>query len=221
MGRLTLLEYDLTAEQRNEVRAHGQFVEFNLQKLMEEDGQVKIEPPPLRKASEEGSRRLLKQLEIKYPYWKGKQTIDFLSLNSGETPYQIQIEVAELFALRQRLEFLTGSSGGKAEGIENTTPSKDEAALPQPADLTDGENLAGTDRRAAINAFILKVTESGRKITRKDIWTVAGYKVATEFQRFQRNDLRTTVSATIAFNRVLSMKPEDFIRSLEKKPAQE
>lgn len=75
----------------------------------------------------------------------------------------------------------------------------------------------GTDRRAAIDTFISKVSEAGRKITRKDIWTVAGYKDRTEFERFQRGDTRTTQSATANFNRVLNVKPEDFIRDLEKK----
>jgi len=80
-------------------------------------------------------------------------------------------------------------------------------------------------RRAAVEALISKVAAEGRKITRKDIWTVAGYKDATEFERFQRGDARTTRSAALAFNRVLDMVPIDFIQLLgriqqpDKKPA--
>jgi hypothetical protein len=76
---------------------------------------------------------------------------------------------------------------------------------------------SGADRRAAVDGFISKVAQSGRKITRKDIWTVAGYKDRREFERFQRGDERTTRSAITSFNRVLNTKAEDFIRALEKK----
>jgi hypothetical protein len=67
-----------------------------------------------------------------------------------------------------------------------------------------------------VNSFIAKLTESGRKITRKDVWSVAGYKDRTEFERFQRGSVRTTQSAINSFNRVLAMKPEDFISILDK-----
>jgi len=73
-----------------------------------------------------------------------------------------------------------------------------------------------SSRRLIIDAFISKVTESGRKITRKDIWTVAGYTDPTEFQRFQRRDVRMTRSAVNNFNRVLNMSPDDFVESLDR-----
>jgi hypothetical protein len=73
------------------------------------------------------------------------------------------------------------------------------------------------DRRAAVDSFIAKAAEAGYKITRKDIWTVAGYKNPTEFERFQRADRRTTESAVANFTRVLRMKPEDFLQALQKK----
>jgi hypothetical protein len=72
-------------------------------------------------------------------------------------------------------------------------------------------------RRELIDTFIAKLTEAGRKITRKDIWTVAGYKNRTEFERFQRGDARTTRSAIANFERVLGMAPEEFIRNLERR----
>jgi hypothetical protein len=74
-----------------------------------------------------------------------------------------------------------------------------------------------TDRRAAVDRFIAKVAEAGYKITRKDIWTVAGYKNSTDFERFQRADRRTTETAAANFTRVLRMKPGDFIRALQKR----
>jgi hypothetical protein len=75
------------------------------------------------------------------------------------------------------------------------------------------------DQRQAIDAFIARVREYGRKIIRKDIWAVAGYEDRTEFERFQRGDRRSTKSGATAFNRVLNMTPEEFIRSLDKKPS--
>ena len=72
-------------------------------------------------------------------------------------------------------------------------------------------------RRAEIDAFISKLASRGRKVTRKDIWSTAGYADATEFERFQRNDPRTTDSAAAAFKRILSMNPDPFLESLDKK----
>ena len=68
-----------------------------------------------------------------------------------------------------------------------------------------------------MDGFIANLLEAGRKITRKEIWTVAGYKDATEFERFQRGDNRSTQSAIAVFTRVLNMKPADFIKVLDKK----
>jgi hypothetical protein len=74
-----------------------------------------------------------------------------------------------------------------------------------------------TGRRSVIDAFISEVTEfAGRKITRKDVWTAGKYKDATEFERFQRSDSRTTAAAIKTFNRILKMNPADFISLLEK-----
>jgi hypothetical protein len=73
------------------------------------------------------------------------------------------------------------------------------------------------ERREAIDVFMSKVAESGRKIRRKDIWIVAGYKDRTEFERFQRGSVRTTRSAIDIFNRVLAMEPENFIRTLDRR----
>jgi hypothetical protein len=86
------------------------------------------------------------------------------------------------------------------------------SVTPQPVPATKSE------RRALVDEFITAVSKStGRTIKRKDIWTAAGYSNATEFERFQRNAMRTTSSALDNFSRVLNMKPEDFLRLLDKK----
>lgn len=104
-----------------------------------------------------------------------------------------------------------------------TTEASQEARTNKPIELTKREQAIDADasaaeQRALINSFISKVErEKGYKPTRTDIWTAAGYKDATEFERFQRNDERTTTAATLAFRRVLEMDPKDFIERLEKK----
>jgi len=98
----------------------------------------------------------------------------------------------------------------RVETAESTVPAK-------PTTVANREN--GRDQRAVIDAFIGKLAEAGHKITRKDIWTVAGYEDATEFERFQRGAARANRSAAVAFNRVLNMEPRAFIQLLEKKSA--
>jgi hypothetical protein len=64
------------------------------------------------------------------------------------------------------------------------------------------------DRRALIDDYINEVGKmTGKKITRKDIWREARYKDSTEFERWQRNDPRTTEAATRAIKRILDEKP--------------
>jgi hypothetical protein len=62
-------------------------------------------------------------------------------------------------------------------------------------------------RRAAIDAYIEEVfLKTKRRITRTDIWTAAKYKDATEFERWQRDDPKTTKAAVKAFSRILTSK---------------
>jgi hypothetical protein len=104
----------------------------------------------------------------------------------------------------------------QAQAFQRAIPQSDEVEVPKLAPLIV-MGKSGSDRRAVVDGFISKLAEAGRRITRKDIWTVAGYTDRTEFERFQRGDARTTQSAITSFNRVLNLKPEDFIRTLEKK----
>jgi hypothetical protein len=110
----------------------------------------------------------------------------------------------------------------EATGTENAKTSKTAVAQSSESPASKPRTEAHkkpAGQRQAIDAFISKVQELGRKITRKDIWTAAGYIDRTEFERFQRGDRRTTNSAATAFNRVLDTNPEEFIRSLDKKRA--
>jgi len=72
-------------------------------------------------------------------------------------------------------------------------------------------------RRSKIDAFIARAAEAGRKITRKDISTVAGYQSRSELERYQRADPKATKTATQAFERILGDPPEDFITKMDKR----
>jgi hypothetical protein len=78
-----------------------------------------------------------------------------------------------------------------------------------------GGQVAETNR-GRVDGFIRKMSAPGHKVTRKDIWTVAGYKVRSELWRFETGK-RCTAAARISFNRVLSLAPEEFARELRVK----
>ena len=108
------------------------------------------------------------------------------------------------------------------QGVSASTKRRSRSGLSQASYECEpfvSQASLGVTPRARIDAFISKVEGIGHKVKRKDIWSVAGYTNATEFERFQRNDPRTTKSAAKAFNRVLRNTPEEFVRSLRKKQA--
>lgn len=77
---------------------------------------------------------------------------------------------------------------------------------------TDGN---GEDRRAAIEAYIEEVVrKTGRRITRTDIWRVAGYTEATQFERFQRGK-GASVGSIAKFTRILNLSPAEFLQRLD------
>jgi len=120
---------------------------------------------------------------------------------------------------RDSVDRRSGKGGfPEAKEVGVVEPSGNEATRADAGPAVNATNGNGTDQRSAIDAFISKLAVAGRKITRKNIWTVAGYTNATEFERFQRGDTRNQ-SAAAAFKRVLNMKPENFIGSLDKKSA--
>jgi hypothetical protein len=106
------------------------------------------------------------------------------------------------------------------EAPESNAVAQQSTAKPSKADLVHPQNSSSPkkDRKVLIDQFIAKVLDStGRKITRTEIWTAAGYLDATEFQRFQRHDKRTTRSSVSNFSRVLNMEPEAFLKVLDRK----
>ena len=82
----------------------------------------------------------------------------------------------------------------------------------KPADLAK----AISPTRQRIDAFLQTMRQHGHRVSRKDIWRVAGYEDATEFQRFQREDSRATAGSRQQFDRILSLRPDEFIQKLHK-----
>ena len=78
------------------------------------------------------------------------------------------------------------------------------------------EKGSANHTKIRIEAFIQTLQESGHKITKKDIWRVAGYADPTEFERFQRGAERATTTSEVNFGRVLNMTPETFMAVLKK-----
>jgi len=71
-----------------------------------------------------------------------------------------------------------------------------------------------TGRSSRVDEFINKMARAGHHISRTDIWTVAGHTDATQFQRWQREDPRSTDGDNSKFNRVLSYTEERFMKEL-------
>jgi hypothetical protein len=135
-----------------------------------------------------------------------------LALDYFETDaIEMTIAGRQQYWLSEAIARISAQVGPCLSVCSQAIDSKDQvvhgSAIPQP-EPTAGE----VDRRAGIDAFISRVNQIGSKSTRKDIWTVAGYTDATEFERFQRHDPRATPSAADNFNGVLKMKPDEFIR---------
>jgi hypothetical protein len=98
----------------------------------------------------------------------------------------------------------------------NRQPPATIAGKPEPEQSTSTVKVSNENTRARVDAFIRMMSDAGPKITRKDIWTVAGYKARSELWRFETGK-RCTAAATANFNRVLGMKPEEFALRLEAK----
>jgi hypothetical protein len=71
------------------------------------------------------------------------------------------------------------------------------------------------DRPGQVDAFIAAVlNDTGRKITRRDIWRVAGYEDKTQFSRWQANK-RATQKASNVFPRIIKLNPREFLAKLK------
>ncbi|HLN00719.1 MAG TPA: hypothetical protein VK335_15635 [Bryobacteraceae bacterium] len=147
------------------------------------------------------------------PYEAGLEEIpgELVDL-SRPTPRQTAFVKYVSRKLYPRLASLLLTAAATAQDLPSNRPLEGSLSVP-----TGTSDPKGPNRRAAIDAFISKMGAAGHKITRKDISTVVGYKDRTEFERFQREDKRTTRRAVSNFNHALSLTPEEFMRALLKK----
>lgn len=74
-------------------------------------------------------------------------------------------------------------------------------------------------RGEAIDKFLAKMRDAGYAVNKTEFSMVAGYDEGTSLQRYQRYDPRTTGTSVRKFERVLDMRPEEFMAELEKKRA--
>jgi hypothetical protein len=95
------------------------------------------------------------------------------------------------------------SAGPSGTGSEQATaiPIADPSAAQVDTDRIKKE------RRQLVDAYIAECLQGGKKITRKDIWTQAGYQNRSEFERWERNDRRATDTADRNITRVLNEEP--------------
>jgi hypothetical protein len=105
-----------------------------------------------------------------------------------------------------------------ADGLPKTNPDgagepkADECARTDPSPALNGRDTGGLDRRAAVDAYIEEVRQTGRQIIRTDIWKTARYKTRAEFERwesywYEKRGRKGNQSAHEKFTRLLKEKP--------------
>jgi hypothetical protein len=95
------------------------------------------------------------------------------------------------------------------------------ASIVDAYDPNNAEPALLSERRALVDAFIERVwKETHEKIKRKDIWRVASYTEATEFERFQPGK-GTSAGSTAKFIGVLQLTPTEFLARLSGLPPEE
>jgi len=117
-----------------------------------------------------------------------------------------------------------GSTFRWAPGSKKASPESEEArpsiaGIEQCAEPVSGTTSAGLPapepnldtsegRKAAVKAYIQEVFDrTGKRITKTDIWKEARYKRRSDFERWQRCDVRATQAAHQRFARILREKP--------------
>ncbi len=114
---------------------------------------------------------------------------------------------AELEELTIHNDAIRGALGFGSQAEKAATRSEGTGGEPQMSDVTSGTSERST-QRAAVDAYIAEVLHlKDVRLTRTMIWKSAGYKTRTEFERWERNDPKTTKTATARFAKLLLEKP--------------
>jgi hypothetical protein len=104
--------------------------------------------------------------------------------------------------------------------ISNIDDTVDEPS-PERQGPTHEPAKAETATHQQVDHFIERVLSTkARHITRSDIWRVAGYTEATQFERFQR-EKNTSAGSVIKFGKILKLGPAEFLQRLDDLNSQE
>jgi hypothetical protein len=114
------------------------------------------------------------------------------------------------------------TSASTKENSHHPTPTTVSTVLEPPIKKPEAPKPNSTElassRRERVDAYIRKVSGiTGHKITRKDFWTVAGYKDRGPFERWQRNDKNASQAGNENLEHVFKKTPEEFVDTLNKK----
>ena len=140
------------------------------------------------------------------------------TFNSVLGPYRVSASAKQdiLNRLASRIAYWQGEALLAERAVMDPIATTNETTPVSVKSLDNVEPPTTTNRRAAVNAFIQRVLEENSvRITRADIWRVAGYTEATEFERWQKHSKRQSPGTDLKISHVLRMKPAEF---LEKRP---
>jgi hypothetical protein len=103
----------------------------------------------------------------------------------------------------------TADKSQSAESLRTGTNQAHGSLVQHGEKTVKGTEGKSTGRRAIVDAYIQEVLrKTGKRITRKEIWTNAGYTTRTEFERWERQDPRRPNNAAHeTFARILREKP--------------
>lgn len=144
-------------------------------------------------------------------------------LNSIDLRHALQILVEAAQSVRTRLR-QSEVTPPAAPPEQLQKPDKDERTQVGSRPRESGTNSTGTDRRAAVDAFIAAVnvfierceSEMPLRVERQHIWKAVGHRSPRQFQHWQALDPETTAQDEINFPRILKMSPADFVAHLKK-----
>jgi len=132
-------------------------------------------------------------------------------------------EASARYCLKCEAEALEAEQRLKAADPKPTTPP---TIKTQDLAETVPSNGDGTDRRALVDAFVLKCRqETLVKVLKKHLWLAVGHKTPRQFQHWQAGVDRPPGSKSARgasrmddqnFRRIVAMKPAEFVELLQK-----
>ena len=127
-----------------------------------------------------------------YPDWSSSSLVEKAFVGLQQSPEWRQ-------HLEERRALAEGQGAcGSEDAVVNRVPA-------QPDELP--EDATREQKAQAVKAFLTAAkAATGERFFKRNIWRAAGYEVATEFERWQRNDHRRTKAGDRNIRRVLREK---------------